>query len=62
MYTRSMETPYLSLRAQVAVDTFFMKSPVWFSLLVVHNLLNSNKIYKFEEKKKITVLLFALIV
>ena len=29
MYTRSMENIYLSLRAQVAVGTFFMKSPVY---------------------------------
>ena len=29
MYTRSMETIYLSLRAQVAVGTFFIKSPVY---------------------------------
>ena len=28
MYTRSMDTIYLSLRAQVAVGTFFMISPV----------------------------------
>ena len=28
MYTRSSETIYLSLRAQVAVGTFFRKSPV----------------------------------
>ena len=28
MYTHSMETIYLSVRAQVAVGTFFMKSPV----------------------------------
>ena len=28
MYTRSLETIYLSLRAQVAVGTSFMKSPV----------------------------------
>ena len=28
VYTYSMETIYLSLRAQVAVGTFFMKSPV----------------------------------
>jgi len=28
MYTCSMETIYLSLRAQVAVGTFFMKYPV----------------------------------
>ena len=28
MYARSMETIYLSLRVQVAVGTFFMKSPV----------------------------------
>ena len=28
VYTRSMETIYLSLRAQVAVGTFFMNSPV----------------------------------
>ena len=28
-YTRSMETIFLSLRAQVAVSTFFMKSPVY---------------------------------
>ena len=28
MYTRSTETIYLSLRAQVAVGTIFMKSPV----------------------------------
>ena len=29
VYTRSMETIYLSPRAQVAVGTFFMKSPVF---------------------------------
>ena len=29
MYTRFNETIYLSLRAQVAVGTFFMKSPVY---------------------------------
>ena len=29
MYTRLMETIYLSLRAQVVVWTFFMKSPVY---------------------------------
>ena len=28
VYTRAMETIYLSLSAQVAVGTFFMKSPV----------------------------------
>ena len=28
VYTRSMETIYLSLSAQVVVSTFFMKSPV----------------------------------
>ena len=28
MYTHSMETIYLSLSAQVAVSTFFVKSPV----------------------------------
>ena len=28
MYTHSMETIYLSLSEQVAVGTFFMKSPV----------------------------------
>ena len=28
VYNHSMETIYLSLRAQVAVGTFFMKSPV----------------------------------
>ena len=28
MYTHSMETIYLSLSAQVAARTFFMKSPV----------------------------------
>ena len=28
VYTHSMETTYLSLRAHVAVGTFFMKSPV----------------------------------
>jgi len=28
VYTRSMETIYLSLRSQVAVGTFFLKSPV----------------------------------
>ena len=28
MYTRSIETIYLSLCALVAVSTFFMKSPV----------------------------------
>ena len=28
MYTRSLETIYLSLRAHVAMGTFFMKSPV----------------------------------
>ena len=28
MYTRSTETIYLSLRPQVAVGTFFIKSPV----------------------------------
>ena len=30
-YTRSMETIYLSLRSQVAVSTFSMKSPVYHS-------------------------------
>ena len=29
VYTRSMETIYLSLRTQVPVGTFFMKSPVY---------------------------------
>ena len=29
VYTHSMETFCLSLRAQVAVGTFFMKSPVY---------------------------------
>ena len=28
VYTRSMDTMYLSLRAQIAVGTFFMKSSV----------------------------------
>ena len=55
VYTRSMETIYLSMRAQVAVGTFFMKSPVvknvkkciwnfktfdkWFNLISIHTLL-----------------------
>ena len=42
MYTRSIETIYLSLSAQVAVGTFFMKSPVctyiaYNEIFVAHN-------------------------
>ena len=48
VYTHSMETIYLSLSAQVAVGTFFMKSPVHLYLtyyLHVSRIYNDNKIY-----------------
>ena len=48
-----METIYLSLRAQVAVGTVFMKSPVWdlFKMIKVHedNLVFFEKVYKKED-------------
>jgi len=44
VYTSSMETIYLSQRAQVAVGTFFMKSPVYgFSLFFCTDLILKTK-------------------
>ena len=36
VYTRSMETIYLFMGAQVAVNTFFMKSPVVYGSIGIH--------------------------
>ena len=43
VYTRSMETIYLSLRAEVAVDTFFMKSPVLFWIFTAHTVRQTDR-------------------
>ena len=42
VYTHSMTTIYLSQSAQVAISTFFMKSPLFNIAKQTYNLINSN--------------------
>ena len=46
VYTRLMETIYLSLRAQVAVGSFFMKSPVYKDIYAAYELSKKNWLKK----------------